>query len=94
MTGEGRLDPSSPSGKTTIGVARCCGALPLKCVALVGASEIGFGSAAQAARRDGLTAWFSICNRPITLEQAMNNAPELLANLAGQIIQLFYSAHF
>lgn len=36
ITGEGRLDESSLSGKTAIGVSRLCRALGVRCLALVG----------------------------------------------------------
>jgi glycerate kinase len=94
LTGEGRLDASSLSGKTTIGVARRCKALKIPCVALVGAAETGTGEAAKQAREQGLTAWWSICNRPITLQKAMEEAPDLLAESAAQVLQLFSSLHF
>jgi glycerate kinase len=94
LTGEGRLDASSLHGKTTIGVARRCKALHIPCVALAGAAEVATAEAAKQAREQGLTAWWSICNRPITLGQAMQEAPDLLAESAAQVLQLFRSLHF
>jgi glycerate kinase len=94
LTGEGRLDASSLHGKTTIGVARRCKALHIPCVALAGAAEVATAEAAKQAREQGLTAWWSICNRPITLGQAIQEAPDLLAESAAQVLQLFRSLHF
>jgi glycerate kinase len=94
LTGEGRLDASSLHGKTTIGVARRCKALHIPCVALAGAAEVATAETAKQAREQGLTAWWSICNRPITLGQAMQEAPDLLAESAAQVLQLFRSLHF
>jgi glycerate kinase len=84
ITGEGRLDASSLGGKTAVGVARVCRELGVPCVALVGA----VGEGAERAVEEGLTAYFSICDRPMTTEQAMRDARELLARAAGNIVRL------
>jgi glycerate kinase len=42
----------------------------------------------HAARAEGLTAWFSICDRPMDLSTAMREAPELLARLAENVLML------
>jgi glycerate kinase len=84
LTGEGRLDASSIGGKTVVGVARICREMGLPCVALVGS----IGEGAQAALAEGLTAYFSICNRPMSLADAVREAPVLLATAAMNLIRL------
>ena len=85
VTGEGRLDASSLGGKTAVGVARLCRELGVPCVALVGAVGPGVERAAD----EGLSAHFVICDRPMTLEQAVAEAPELLERAAVNVARLW-----
>jgi glycerate kinase len=85
ITAEGRLDLQSLSGKAPIGVARLCGELGVPCVALAGA----LGSNLDRARAEGLTAWFSICDRAMALPDAIREAPELLARAAENVLAVF-----
>ncbi|MDB5321499.1 MAG: garK [Phycisphaerales bacterium] len=84
VTGEGRLDASSMGGKTVVGVARLCRETGRPCVALVGS----IGEGAEAAIAEGLTAYFSICDRPMSFVNAMREAPELLATAAANLVRL------
>jgi glycerate kinase len=84
LTGEGRLDASSLGGKTAIGVARLCKEAGVPCVALAGS----IGEGAEQALAEGLIAYFSISNRPMALDDAMREAPELLAVAAANIVRL------
>ncbi len=88
LTGEGRLDASSLAGKTAVGVARLCREAGRPCVALVGAGPEGADAELWG---QGLTAWFSICPGPITLEAALARTPDLLAQSAAQVVRLFRS---
>lgn len=85
ITGEGRLDVQTLHGKAPLGVARLCRDLGVPCIALAGA----LGDDLDALHAQGLTAWFSICDRPMELSQAIAAAPRLLANLARQVVQTF-----
>jgi len=85
ITGEGRLDSQSLAGKTVIGVARLCKQLGVPCVALAGS----VGEGVQPAIDQGLDAWFAITQGPITVEQAISQAPELLAKTAESVLRLF-----
>jgi glycerate kinase len=51
------------------------------CVALVGSVVEG----AERAIGEGVTSYFSICDRPMELEEAMERAEELLSNIARNI---------
>ena len=84
ITGEGRLDAQSASGKTTAGVARLCRELGVPCLAIAGS----IGDGAEQMMAEGLTAYFGICNRPMTLDEAMRNAPDLLATTAANVFRL------
>jgi glycerate kinase len=84
ITGEGRLDASSLGGKTAVGVARVCRELGVPCVALVG----GVGEGAERAVAEGLRAYFSICDRPMSTDEAMRDAGALLARAAGNVVRL------
>lgn len=83
ITGEGKLDRQSLAGKTPIGVARLCRELGVPCIALAGT----LGEGLEQARDQGLGAWFSICDRPMSMEEAMARAPELLANAAANVLR-------
>jgi glycerate kinase len=84
ITGEGRLDASSLSGKTAIGVARACKAVGKPCVALVGS----VGEGAERAVGEGIGAYFSICDGPMDLGRAMREAPRLLEQCSENVIRL------
>jgi glycerate kinase len=85
ITGEGRLDSQSLSGKTVGGVARVCREMRVPCVALV-------GEGADAPRESDLTAWFSIVDGPMTIDRAMHDAPMLLATAAQRVVNLAMSS--
>jgi glycerate kinase len=84
ITGEGRLDAQSLAGKTPMGVARLSREVGVPCVALVG--QVGHG--AERCLDDGLRAYFSIAPGPITLEEAVARAPQLLESAAANAIAL------
>lgn len=86
ITGEGRLDASSLHGKTAIGVSRICKGHGVPCIALAGAID---REAVRAARDEGLTAAFSICDGPMSLEKAIENARALLQGTAAQLLSVF-----
>jgi glycerate kinase len=86
LTGEGQLDVQSLAGKTTIGVARAARANGVPCIALVGAMDKGIDASAAA---EGLTACFSICDRPMPLERALDEAAGLLTRTAANVWHTF-----
>jgi glycerate kinase len=85
ITGEGRLDAQSLAGKTAIGVARVCKEMNIPCVAICGS----IGPGAEAAAEEGITSSFSIMQEPMTLEQAIADASNLVAQTATKVMQLF-----
>ncbi len=87
LTGEGALDAQSAFGKTAVGVARLAHALG--CPALAIAGSIGPG--AEAVLEQGVTAYFSICPGPISLDEAITRAAELLERATAQVLRAFLS---
>ena len=85
ITGEGRLDAQSCAGKTPVGVARLCRELGVPCIALAGS----IGDGAEQVLREGITAYFGICDRPMSLAEAMREAPALLESTAANLLRLF-----
>jgi glycerate kinase len=88
ITGEGRLDMQSLGGKAVIGVARLCREMVVPCVALAGTVARNM----DGTHVDGLTAWFSICDGPLTMEQAIADAPRLLSRSAANVLRLWRAA--
>ncbi|NLJ80671.1 MAG: glycerate kinase, partial [Firmicutes bacterium] len=88
LTGEGRLDAQSAYGKVPLGVGRRCRALGVPAVALAGTVL----QEAEILHQEGISAYFSICGGPLSLEQAINSGAELLENQAAQVLRLFLAA--
>lgn len=84
ISGEGCLDSQSIRGKAVVGVSRLCKRLNVPCVVLAG--SIGEGT--EQVLEQGITAYFSICDQPMTLAEAMSRAPELIAGTAANIARL------
>jgi glycerate kinase len=84
LTGEGRLDAQSSRGKVVAGVSRRCKAQRIPVVALVGA----VGPGAAAIHDEGLTAYFSLCDRPMLEHDAREQAATLLETLAYNVVRL------
>jgi glycerate kinase len=70
ITGEGRLDSQSISGKTPIGVARCAKQYQKPVIALAG----GLTKDHQIVHEHGLDAVFSVLTRIATLPEALQDA--------------------
>jgi glycerate kinase len=88
ITAEGLLDRQSLRNKGPFGVARRGAARGVPVVAL------GGGIAADVDDRDfpAFAGMFSICSRPLSLAQAMQDAEPLLATAAERVTRLFCSA--
>jgi glycerate kinase len=84
LTAEGSIDRLTPVGKLPAEVARRARLRGVPVVALVGS----VGQGAQATHAVGIDAYFSILNRPYSLEEAMARAPELVAEATEQAIRL------
>ncbi len=85
FTGEGRIDHQTVHGKAPVGVARVCQKRQIPCIALGGA----LGDRLDQLYAEGITALFSICRGPTTLEEAMAATPTLLSQATGQALRVF-----
>jgi glycerate kinase len=85
LTGEGALDAQSAYGKTVVGVARLAHSLGCPTIALAGT----IGPGAEAVLEQGVSAYFSLCPGPITLDQAISQAERLLESVSAQALRLF-----
>jgi glycerate kinase len=85
LTGEGALDAQSAFGKTPVGVGRLARSLGCPTLALAGS----IGPGAEAVLEQGIDAYFSICTGPMSLDDAMNQASELLARATEQAVRAF-----
>jgi glycerate kinase len=87
ITGEGRMDDQTIGGKGPIGVARRARERGVKTVALVGGLDVDDALLHEA----GVWAVLSIVDRPMSLDEALKRAPELIERAAmrlGYLLQL------
>jgi glycerate kinase len=84
LTAEGSIDRLTPIGKLPAEVARRAKLRGVPVVALVGS----VGDGAEATHAIGIDAYFSILNRPYSLAEAMDKAPELVAEATEQAVRL------
>jgi glycerate 2-kinase len=85
ITAEGCFDGQSLQGKCVAGVAQLCREAGVPCVVLAGS----IGDGADCSTAAGITGYFSIVNRPLTLEQAIHEAPALLSESAENVARIF-----
>ncbi|MFC0337999.1 glycerate kinase [Kushneria avicenniae] len=85
ITGEGRLDGQSLSGKTPIGVSRAAQRQGVPCVVLAGKLDSGW----EKALAEGVTAALALADGPMGLEEALERTPELLTARCASIVRLW-----
>ena len=88
VTGEGRLDGQSLSGKTPVGVLRVAQRHGVPTIAVAGQLGPDVDRLVDA----GVTAVFAAAPGPVTLEQAMVDAPQDLRRLARQLAATWAAA--
>jgi len=81
LTGEGRLDEQTPEGKVVAGVAALGKRYNKPVIAICGSLDLG----PVVWQSMGITAAFSIIDRPMSLEEARRDAGALLENAACTI---------
>jgi len=84
ITGEGKFDQQTLNGKTVFGVSRFAKMKNIPVIVIAGTLGEGY----QALYQHGVTAAFSLTNGPITLEQACENASELIFERTIDIARL------
>ncbi len=85
LTGEGAIDDQSAFGKTAVGVSRLARSIGCPTLALTGTIKPG----AEAVLAEGIDAYFSICDRPISLDEAKTQASLLLERATEQAVLRF-----
>jgi len=84
ITGEGMIDSQTQYGKTPYGVAKIAKKYDKPVIAIAG----GIGKDANILYEKGIDSIFSIVNKPMTLEEAMENAGFLLEDVAERIVRV------
>ncbi len=84
ITGEGKFDQQTLSGKTVFGVSQIAKAHDVPAIVIAGTLGQGY----QALYEHGVTAAFSLTNGPITLEQACEHAAKLIYERTVDIARL------
>lgn len=88
ITGEGRTDFQTAFGKAPVGVARVAKRFNVPVFCLSGA----LGDGADALVTHGIDALLSICDRPMTLEEAMNAGENLIETAAARLCRIIRTA--
>ena len=88
ITGEGKLDEQTLQGKTLAGIAALAQQHNVPVIAIAGT----LGNNYQALYNKGITAAFSLCNGPMSLQEAMQNASCLLQDRSRDIMQVFLAS--
>jgi glycerate kinase len=83
ITGEGRIDHQTTSGKTPMGIAQEAKNFGVPTIALAGS----VGRGIEPLYAHGIQAIFSIVNGPMSLQMAMDEAAELLERTSEQIMR-------
>ena len=84
FTGEGRIDFQTKFGKAPYGVAKEAKKNGLPVIAICG--EIGEGY--DELYKHGFTSIFSIVNKPMTLEESINDSKKLIRDVSERIIRV------
>lgn len=85
ITGEGRIDGQSLSGKAPIGIAKIAKRYRVPTIAIVGSQSLDIEAVYQA----GIAGVFDIINQPLTLEQAIQQTPKLVEATAKNAISIY-----
>lgn len=85
ITGEGRIDGQSLSGKAPIGIAKIAKRYNLPTIALVGSQSLDI----EAVYQTGIAGVFDIIHQPMTLEEAIQQTPKLVKATAKNVISIY-----
>ena len=89
FTGEGQLDFQTAFGKTPVGVAKVAKAHNIPVIAIAG----GIAEGAEVVYDAGIDAMLGIAQEPMSLENAVTDAPRLIADTAEQAARLITIGH-
>lgn len=85
VTGEGKLDAQSASGKAPVGVARRAQKFNVPVIALAGIIEGGL----EIFHKQGITACFAIADGPLSIEESISRGPHLIEKKAAELTRIF-----
>jgi glycerate kinase len=85
LTAEGRIDFQTKYDKAPAGVARAAQEAGVPCIAVCG----GVGERIDELYESGISAVFSICTGPQSLESAMQGGFDLLSHTVEQVVRTF-----
>jgi glycerate kinase len=88
LTGEGQIDFQTAFGKAPAGVAALARKNKIPCIAIAGSVGDDLGNL----HNMGISAVFSICTGPVSLEDAMAKGDKYLAKVSGQVVRCFFAA--
>lgn len=89
ITGEGQVDYQTAFGKTAMGIAQVAENKNIPTIILAGS----VGDKIEKLYEFGIISIFSIINKPMQLEEAMNDAAALLEHTAEQVFRTYYTSH-
>jgi len=89
MTAEGRLDSQTVHGKAPAEVARTASRLGIPCIAIAGS----LGTELAPLQDAGVSACFSLCPGPLSLDAAMQQAAPLLTRTCEQAVRCFLAGN-
>lgn len=84
ITGEGEINGQTVYGKVPVGVARLAKKYNLPVLAIAGS----IGPGAEKVLAEGIDAYMSIITRPMSLEEAVRQAPGLVADAAERALRI------
>lgn len=85
ITGEGMIDYQTGYGKTPYGVAQLAKKYNIPIIAIAG----GIGKNAQELYNKGFDSIFSIVDKPMSLDEAIENSEELIKSASERIMRIF-----
>lgn len=86
ITGEGQIDYQTASGKTPMGVAQAAQKKGIPTIVLTGS----IGDGIETLYQYGIKSVHSIVNGPMTLDDAIEKASDLLTQTAEQVIRVYF----
>lgn len=88
LTGEGQIDYQTASGKTPMGIAEAAKKQGIPVIAIAGS----VGQGIEELYQYGITSVFSIVNRPMNLQQAIERCEEYVAFTTEQVVRTFFAS--
>ena len=85
LTGEGKLDYQSASGKAVMGVGKLAKRMNVPAIVLAGT----IGPGAEKLLDQGITQYHAVTPESMPLTEAVKQAPQLLANTAERVVRNF-----